>query len=218
VIAVLRNLIPDLDDDLVDALVQIEELLIALDGRLDSGLPPGEEIPLPVPFCDGAAREACGRLWEAIAPTQSSRGVQVGPRMLGPNGYEHVPLRHVVFDPDDVQLLEQAGQLLALALHDAPIPDADPHAGEALRGALEEIATPPGPATTPQDLIVLIARITGLLDLTFTPDTDRLQALMDAAGDVDIRFDPVGEAAYQRTVDRLNMMWTSGNPLDRWTY
>lgn len=214
----LRNLVPDLGDDLVDALVQTEELLIVLDGTLDSGLPAGEEVPLPAPFGDGSARRACGRLWAAIAPTQSIRGAQAGPRMYGPDGREHTPLRHVVHDPNDVRLLEQAGQLLALALNDVAIPGADPEAGEVLRLALEETARIPGPVDSPQELIVQIARITGLLDLTFTADTDRLQMLMDTAGEDDLRFNSDAEAAYQRTADRLNMMWTSGNPLDRWTY
>lgn len=65
--------------------------------------------------------------------------------------------------------------------------------------------------------MALVARVAGLLDLALTDDTELLHGRLEpAAGDVVLT--PAQEAAYQRTINRINGMWALGNPVDRFTY
>jgi len=69
-------------------------------------------------------------------------------------------------------------------------------------------------------LVVLVARLAGVLDLEWTRDAEvlraRLEQPIEAGGDVVLTA--AEEIAYQRVVTRFNRMWTLGNPLDRFTY
>ncbi len=63
-------------------------------------------------------------------------------------------------------------------------------------------------------LVVLVARVAGVLDLEWTRDAEILRARLDqpvdAAGDVVLTADE--ETAYQRVVTRFNRMWTLADP------
>lgn len=66
-------------------------------------------------------------------------------------------------------------------------------------------------------LVSLVARVAGLLDLAWTEDAELLRARLEhRVGDVVLTG--AEEAAYQRTVTRLNGMWALGSSVDRLVY
>jgi len=86
----------------------------------------------------------------------------------------------------------------------------DPARGEDVTATLEQAGGPDAAAA-------LAARLSGLLDLAWTPDAEQLRArLAGAAGDVVLTRPE--EAAYQRTATRLNQVWVLGSGIDRFTY
>jgi len=56
-----------------------------------------------------------------------------------------------------------------------------------------------------------------LLDLELTEDARLLLPRLRASLAGDIVLTPAEDAAYNRTVDRINTMW-SGSVIDRWAY
>lgn len=200
------RLIPDLDDELTVALERIEELLIPF-GLWEDDDDPDDPVELPAPLADRVALAAVHRIQAAVYPTQGERAAARTGRLLGPDGvYEHVPLRLVDVDQADVDTLSAAARILGNPRHSQDIDDGlDAGAGRT--------------DLTREELVVTVARVAGLLDLAATPDTDLLTALIAGAGpDDDLVLDPAGEAAYQRTVDRLHAMWADSDPISRWTY
>jgi len=103
-----RRLVPDLDDEMVFVLAQVEEVLLTLSAWESDPDAPAE---LPAPLAGRRALEALNRVQALIAPTQTRIDrnggeilVTVGPdRLLGPDGrYEHRPLRLVALDQADL--------------------------------------------------------------------------------------------------------------------
>lgn len=215
--ATTHRLIPDLDDELCHALVQVEELLLTLSAWEDD---PDDLPELPAPLAGRVALEALNRVQDAIGPTQTRTGRPApdGGRLLGPDGrYEHRPLRLVALDPDDLRVLGEAAAQLGRTLA------TNPHGelAEAIAAGAEAAASTFGPASEPVELVETLARALGVLDLAATDtagDTQVLAELVtEAAGD-DVVLSPTSEAAYQRLADRLNTMWADRDGLDRFLY
>ncbi|MFI7455440.1 hypothetical protein ACIBQX_48835 [Nonomuraea sp. NPDC049714] len=198
-------LLPDLDIDLTHAMTELEELLLTYGGwEEDGGVEAGE---LPAPLAAGAALNALRRVWDAIAPTQGERATKAGRtgRLLASDGrYEFVPLRLVDVEAADVDILAAAARVLG-----------DPSASDAVREGLEE-----GRASMPAgELVMRAAQLAGLLDLADTDDTELLRERLAAAGPADdVVLTETEEQAYRRTVDRVNGMWTLGDPVERFRY
>jgi hypothetical protein len=210
--ALVRYLIPDLDDDLCNALGQVEQLLLTLATWEEAS-----DVPvLSAPLAGWVALKALYRVQTVIKPTQSRADWPSPPgRILGPDGGpERRPLRLVQLDPTDVEVLGAAAAVLGqeLAL--------DPYGElfEAMAAGAEASAGVYGPEPLPVQLVEALARVHGLLDLVLTDDTARLTALLDAAGDTDVVLSPADEAAYIRTAERFNVMWGLSNGLDRFPH
>lgn len=114
-------------------------------------------------------------------------------------------MRLVDVDPADVATLSATARALG-----------DPHAGDAVREALEH-----GHADLPtgQQLVMRAAQLAGLLDLADTLDTALLRERLAAAGPADdVVFTPAEEDAYRRTIERFVALWALGDPLERFRY
>ncbi len=222
--------VPDLDDELTHALTQVEELLLLIAGWEEDAASEGEPWTLPAPLTGRVALDAVRRLWDVLAPTQSRTADQRhgdvparrGGRWLAADGrYELAPLAFVDVDQADVEVLGAAAHELGRPDRDSDLTEAIETAasgGTYLGGAYRQ----PSPA----DLVALVARIHGLLDLPTTADpaaaADVAELVAGAAiavvGDGDLILTAAQEAAYHRTVDRLNAMWASSDPLARYQY
>lgn len=65
------------------------------------------------------------------------------------------------------------------------------------------------------ELVSLIARLAGLLDLTSTADTRMLVTRLSAnPPGMDLALTDEEEQAYVRTADRMNRMWAHGSGID----
>lgn len=154
----------------------------------------------------GAAEERAHLVRYRVAHTITSGQTDPesgGPRVLAPDGrYEHTPLRfHDLAEADVAALNDAAGTL------------GDPGRGEDVTAALEQAGGPAQAAAT----VSIAARLSGLLDLAWTQDADLLRARIVGATE-DVVLTGEEEAAYQRTVSRLNGMWALGSGVDRFTY
>jgi hypothetical protein len=84
---------------------------------------------------------------------------------------------------------------------------------------IREVLTEPAGQTEddPVQVVSEITRLHGLLDLAWTDDVQLLYDRINGCiGDVVLT--EVEEAAYQRTIDRRNNMWTLSSALDRFRY
>jgi hypothetical protein len=194
-------LVPDLVDELTETLRQGEEVLLTLaawEADPDDG---AEPFVLPAPLSNGTALAAVQRLITIFSGTQTppdlfDQGHQSGPRMIGPDGrHEHMPLRAVALLTRDLECLTataaELGRVVTL--------DPGGELAEAVDAGADAAAPTYGPAPTARDIVERLARL-------YT------------AGGADLVLDTAAEAAYQRLADRMNAMWTSSNPIDRFLY
>jgi hypothetical protein len=213
--SVVTRLLPDLDDELTHALGQLEELLLTLSAWEDG---PDAPLTLPAPLADRQVLAALQRVAAVVAPTQTRAETTASPgwgRLLGPDRrYEHLPLRLVEVDEQDLAMLADAAAVLGRELATHPqgeLAEAMEAGADAARGAS-------GSAPTPVQLVETLARVHGLLDLAITADTELLTARIAAAGRGDVVLTAVEAAAYQRIADRFNGMWALSDPLSRFLY
>jgi len=69
------------------------------------------------------------------------------------------------------------------------------------------------------ELVSLLARLAGLLDLAPTDDTRLLTARLRATPPgTDCVLGDAEEAAHARTADRMTHMWAHGSGIDRYLY
>ena len=69
------------------------------------------------------------------------------------------------------------------------------------------------------ELVSLLARLAGLLDLSPTDDTRLLTArLLATPPGTDCVLSDAEEAAHARTADRMNHIWAHGSGIDRYLY
>lgn len=209
------RLVPDLDDELVAALWRVEELLLTLAVWAEDA--PDDLVGLPPPLADRVALDTLNRLQAELTPTQSHSQPSAPqlPRLFGPDGYEHRPLRLVEVSSCDLVILADAAAHLGHALACAP--------GSDLAEAIQAGAEAAMPAACPipvtgVEIVELLSRVTGLLDLAHTADTEALIARLWSDGCGDIVLTSTEERAYSQLADRMTAMWASGSPLERWTY
>jgi hypothetical protein len=184
-------LVPDLGEDLVRVMGELEELLLTLRAAEEGG------AVLPGVLAGGAALAALRRLCRAVAPTQGKRAVaaRLAGRLYAPGGrVEHVPLRLVDVDPLDVATLSAAAAVLGTG------------AGRA--GAVREALEAGRSDLSSAEFVAAAACVSGLLDLADTAESILLRERLAAAGPgADVVLTPAQEEAYQATADRLNAMW-----------
>lgn len=223
--------VPDLDDELVVALRQAEEALLALDGWATDDLDDADDAgegPWPgpsegwvPPLAGRVALEAVVRIAGVLRPTQGPPD-RPGPRQLGPDGrHEHAPLRFVLLEEGDLDAVAGAAQLLGR--HVVLRPHSELAEGAAAAAAWAGLASG-------RDVVELLARLHGALDLEWTADAELLHARVAGAGPAaaggagpagaggDVVFTVAEEIAYGRLVDRFNGMWAASDPLARWAY
>ena len=213
--SVVTRLLPDLDDELTHALGQLEELLLTLAAWEDG---PDAPVALPAPLADRQALQALERVAAVVTPTQTRAETTAPPgcgRLLGPDGhYEHMPLRLVEVDEQDLAVLAAAAAVLGRELATRPHGEL----AEAMEAGADAARGDYGPAPTPVQLVETLARVHGLLDLAGTADTELLTARIAGAGRDDVVLTAAEAAAYERIADRFNGMWTLSDPLSRFLY
>jgi hypothetical protein len=191
--------VPDLGGELLDPLRVTEEVLLSLAGWESDKAGDGLVAPLPPPLAHNHALNAVQRLLRALAGTQGRDSAQG--RLLAPDGrYEHAPVTFIDVATDDIATIAATARRID-----------SPSASEDLCDAIEVIggAVYPLAAMTRAELASGLARITGLLDLAWAPELERLQ---------DVTFTVEEEAAYQATVDWFNAMWALSSGIDRFLY
>ncbi|SNS31122.1 hypothetical protein SAMN06893096_103164 [Geodermatophilus pulveris] len=207
-------LVVDLDGEPLAPLRALEEILLRLgtwedDDRRD--LSAGTEpLRLPTPLADRVALAAAQRLLIALEPTQS-QGPGCG-RLLAPDGrYEHAPMTVLTVGAADIDLLCATADALGHPGLDADIAElVDDHA-EHFGGTYRRAGR--------TDLVSLLVRLAGLLDLAPTDDTRLLTARLQATPPgTDCVLSDAEEAAHARTADRMNHLWARGSGIDRYLY
>jgi len=157
------------------------------------------------------ALQALRRVADTVRPTQTNPEAWTGGRVLRPDGrYEHTPLRFIRLRAADVAALSAAAAALGEPVRSDEV-------AEALRMHAAHRPVDPRAADPVTGLVSLVSRVAGLLDLAWTEDAELLRARLEhTAGDVVLTV--AEEAAYQRTVTRLNGIWALGSGLDRFSY
>jgi hypothetical protein len=204
-------LIVDLDGEPLAPLRTLEEILLRLgtwedDDRRDPGTDT-EPLRLPAPLAGRVALAAVQRLLTALAPTQSREPVRGW--LLAPDGrYEHAPLTVLTLPAADINVLSATAEALGN-------PRLDPDIGELVDAHAEQLAG--GYRRTGRtELVSLLARLAGLLDLAPTDDTRLLTARLQATPPgTDCVLSDAEEAAHTRTADRI---WAHGSGIDRYLY
>ena len=179
------------------------------DDRQDPGTDT-EPLPVPAPLADRVALAAVQRLLTALAPTQS-RGPGCG-RLLAPDGrYEHAPMTALTLPTADIDVLSVTAAALGHPRLEADIAElVDAHAEQLGGGCRRADRT---------ELVSLLARLAGLLDLVATDDTRLLTARLRATPPgADCMLSDTEEAAHARTADRINHIWAHGSGIDRYLY
>jgi hypothetical protein len=212
------------DGELLADLDRLEELLLNLAGwEAEAAEPGGDGWTSPGPLAGDSALAALNRIQAALRPTQTrtARDEHGHPRDVPPDGpawyaadgrYELAPLSFVPLPVADVALLGQVAAELGR-------PNGDPDVAELVEQM--DAALPPTVNAGERErrgLVATAARVHGLLDLAPTEDTVVLhEAHHRAAGNTDrLVLTAEQEAAYHRTVSRINAMATLGDPLTRW--
>lgn len=208
-------LVPDLDGELLAPLRALEEVLLSLSlwEEDDTEDPPTDRAPLtlPVPLAGGVALAAVQRIEAALRPTQA-----LGPnhgRLLAPNGVsEHAPLSVLELAAADVRVLSATAAALGR-------PGLDPDLVDLVATHAANLGGTHRAGADRTELVSLVARVAGLLDLEATDDTALLVARLTASRpEVDLALTAEEERAYARTADRLNAMWALGSGIDRMQY
>jgi hypothetical protein len=207
-------LVVDLDGELLAPLRALEEIQLCLgtweDDERENPAADPEPLRLPVPLAGRVALGTVQRLLSALAPTQS-RPPGSG-RLLAPDGrYEHAPMTALTLPAADIDLLSATAAALG---H----PGLDPDIGELVDTYAEQFAADRR-AGGRTELVSLLARLAGLLDLSPTDDTRRLTTRLQATPPgADCVLSDAEEAAHARTADRMNHIWAHGSGIDRYLY
>lgn len=207
-------LVVDLDGEPLAPLRALEEILLCLgtwedDDRRDPGTGT-EPLRVPAPLAGRVALAAVQRLLTALAPTQS-REPGFG-RLLAPDSrYEHAPMTALTLPAADIDLLAATAATLGHPRLDADIADLVSTFAAQLASCSRR--------TDRTELVSLLARLAGLLDLAPTDDTRLLTARLRAIPPgADCVLSDAEEAAHARTADRMNHMWAHGSGIDRYLY
>jgi hypothetical protein len=192
----------------------LEEILLCLgtwedDDRRDPGA--GTSPPrLQAPLANRVALAAVQRLLTTLAPTQS-RGAECG-RLLAPDGrYEHAPMTALTLPAADIDLLSATAAALGHPGLHPDIADVISTFAEQLTSGYRRVQS--------AELVSLLARLAGLLDLAPTDDTRLLTARLRATPPgSDCVLSAAEEAAHARTADRMNHIWARGSGIDRYLY
>ena len=197
------RVVPDLGDELMFVLGQLEELLLTM-----AVWESEDGARFPAPFAAGAALAALREVADAVWPTQSRDEANPVPgRLLGPDGrYEHMPLRFVRIASAHLAVLEHAAQVLALVVTHDDLADALAQHAEAHQ-------------TSGAELAGWFSRATSVLDLAWDDDVRALRAAVIAhPSTVDVVLSEAEEAAYGRVADRINALWSYGSGIDRFRF
>ena len=159
---------------------------------------------LPPPLGDPSSVEALERIQVALGGAYRATPVQP----VAPGGrYQLVPLRWARLDRADVATLGHIGRALGGALL--------PSGEELIEDVLQELAG----RRTPQDLVVDVARLHGLLELEWDDDVAQLaEQLAPGPAARTVVLDRAGVDAYRRVTNRIITIWHHGDALARWLY
>lgn len=197
------RVVPDLGDELLYAIGQVEELLLTL-----AVWEQEDGAEFPEPFAGGVALAALDEVASAVRPTQSRDEREPVPgRLLGPDGrYEHMPLRFVRIPGAHLEVLEHAAQVLALG----------GSGNDDLADALDQHAEN---RISRDALAGSLSRTVSLLGLAWDDDVQTLWGAVTAhPSSCDVVLRAGEEQAYRRVAGRVNTLWAYGSPIDRFLY
>lgn len=211
----IRCLVPDLDDELLAVIRQIEDLLAAIDPGQ-----PGEPDALPAPLTGDQALHALRRIWDLVHPCQGEDAIHAGyGRLLAPDGrLELLPLRVVDLPAVDLAVLAAGGALLR-QLYD--------RGDDLVVDVVHDLAPdsrhlPPAKANEHERYTAgALARVHGLLTTATDPHTDPtvqadavlLIGRLNAEPGTDVTLTSAEYEAYRRIAVAANTVWT-GSPID----
>ena len=159
---------------------------------------------LPPPLGDPSALAAIERIQVALGGAYRATPAQP---VLPGGRYQLVPLRWARLDRADVATLGRIGRALGGAL----LPSGEELVVDVLQGLAGQ--------RTPQNLVVDVARLHGLLELEWDDDvTDLAERLAAGPTARTVVLDRAGLDAYRRVTDRIITIWHNGDALARWLY
>lgn len=197
------RVVPDLGDELLRALGQVEELLLTLAVWEEE-----DGAELPEPFARRSALLALVALGDAVRPTQSRDEREPVPgRLLAPDGrYEHLPLRFVRIPAAHLAILEHAAQVLA-----------DPRPHDDLADALDQHAAANQISAT--EFAEWLSRTVSVLGLPWDDDVRTLRAAVLAhPSNADVVLNAAEDQAYGRVAGRINRLWSYGSAIDHFRF
>lgn len=198
------RVVPDMGDELIYVLNQVEELLLTLAGWEQED----DDVTLPEPFARRSALVALAEVGDAVRPTQSRDEREPVPgRLLGPDGrYEHLPLRFVRIPATHLEVLEHAAQVLA-----------DRGAHHDLADAVEQHAE--ANQVSAASLVGWLSRAVSVLGLPWDDDVRTLWgAVIAHPSTADVVLSDAEEQAYGRVAGRINALWSYGSGIDRFLF
>lgn len=205
----LVRLVPDVGERLIGMAAAVEEMLRMLAVReVDRRAP----LQLPAPLANSVALDAFVRVADALMTTQThvgdlghlhrpaeARGT--GRWVSADRERDLVPLRRVRIDEGDLEVLQRAARVLGQVV----VSGSDAALVTALHGISCVVGVAPHDGA--HALVVMLAKITGVLDLVPSDDGDLLFRYVDAApmgGDVVVP--PPAEASHRRELARITSL------------
>jgi hypothetical protein len=195
-VAAISRLVPDLGDDLVVAMVRMQQIFASLNYN---------SIPLPPPLAGDVAAAAARRVELALAATQTRTHWPPPPggAFISPAGRQLLCLRQLVLDDGDLRVLACAAQVLGYELAANP---AGPLAVK-VAVAAEEL-WPIDDASPSLSFVATLARLLGLLDLSDSvADVQVINERIADAGKQPVVLDPAGYRAYRRLRAHMELFW-----------
>jgi hypothetical protein len=187
------RVVPDLDDDLLLAIDQLEALLVSL-----AVWEVEDDVGLPAPFADRRALCALEAVADVVRPTQGRDGEQLVSGRLARDGWtgRWLPLRFVPIADAPIGVLEHAVEVLTVH-----------RAYENLNAAVEQYAAVAGEPR--MALVSSLTRIVSLLTLPWDDDVRKLWASATAnPAKCDTELSRSEQQAYDRVVDRVDRIWS----------
>lgn len=187
------RVVPDLDDELLQAIDQLEAFLASL-----AVWETEDDVGLPEPFADRKALCALEAVGDVVRPTQGRGGEQLVSGRLPRRGWTGrlLPLRFVPIAEAPIDILEHAMRVLSVQ-----------RAYPSLNAVVDQYSAAVG--EPPVALVSSLSRFVSLLTLPWDNDVTKLWGSITAyPAQCDTELSRSEQQAYDRVVRRVEHIWS----------